>query len=73
MKKSLQEQLNELFVMGEDELKAHVKSLTVEKRNKFKDLMGLDSKTSQKRMCAEILEIGRFLRIAKSNVYIILK
>lgn len=59
------EVFDNLLGMSESERKAAIKEMTAEDRSKIIDMMCLPKNTSQKRLCAEIEETARFIRIAR--------
>lgn len=64
---TMQEKLNAFMDMDKDECENAIKSMTPEERAEIINLMCLPKRCSQKRLCSEIEETKRFLKIARSG------
>ncbi len=62
-----QETFNLLLEMDADERRHAIKEMTSDQREAIIDMMGLPKRCSQKKLCSEIEETQRFIRIARST------
>jgi hypothetical protein len=64
---TLQETFNELLYSDEDTRKKLIKNMMDNDRQDIVFMMGLPKNCSQKKLCAEIEETARFIRIADGD------
>lgn len=62
-----QEIFNQLLELEADQLRRAIKDMTSEQREIIIDMMGLPKRCSQKKLCSEIEETQRFIRIARGS------
>lgn len=58
------ETFNQLLAMSDEERKLFIKKMASDDRLALMDMMGLAKTCSQKRLCQELEETARFIRIA---------